>query len=114
MVGGGPKRAMISSPTDAGKANGRTGLTSPALIITPAPRGARGLSSNVPPDEPEPIATNLLPAAASRSARVLTNSMRPPLTSSSRYRFSALPVLNGVAATSGTYIELPTTPLLPG
>ena len=94
--------------------NGLIGLTSPALIITPAPRGARGLSSSEPPDEPEPMATSFLPDSASRSPSVLISTARPPVTSSRRVMFSALPVLNGAGSTAGTYIELPTMPFVPG
>src|SRR5215470_2015556 len=79
------------------------------------PSVARGSSRNVLPVEPEPTPAKRSPRACSRSASVGTSTTWPPLTASSARRLRKSSVPNArPRSTAGTYIWLPTIPLVPG
>ena len=85
------------------------------LTISPTPLGARGFSSSVAPEVPEPSESSFRPAAWTRSPSVWTNTILPPVTSSSFVSWLASPVLNEpVGLTAGQYIALPRMPLRAG
>ena len=83
--------------------------------ISPTPFGARGFSSSVAPEVPEPSERNFRPAAWTRSATDRTSTILPPVTSSSLVSWLASPVENEpVGFTPGQYIALPRMPLRAG